>query len=225
MTKKIVLILLGPPGSGKGTQAKQLCHHYTLPHLSTGDLLREEIHQGTAVGLEAKELIQKGLLVPDGIVMKILWERLSRKDCAQGFLLDGFPRTVNQAESLFKEQKENEQLIVLSLEVPNEEIIKRATGRLICSTCGAIFHTTYSPSTLGSDCDRCKEGKLHQRADDKEEVIRERLKVYEQQTSPLIHFYDQKKVLKKFDGSVSPQFLFKQLCDYIDGIRLSSDAS
>lgn len=223
MTKKIVLILLGPPGSGKGTQAKQLCHHYSLPHLSTGDLLREEINQKTVIGLEAKELIQKGLLVPDAIVMKILWERLSKKDCAQGFLLDGFPRTVHQAESLLKEQKENEQLIVLSLEVPNEEIVKRAVGRLICSTCGAIFHTTYSPSTLNTECDRCEGGKLYQRADDKEEVIRERLRVYDQQTAPLIHFYDEKKVLKKFDGSVSPQVLFGKLCDYIDSIRLSSE--
>lgn len=209
--KKLIIILLGPPGSGKGTQAKQLSKHFNLPHISTGDLLRSEIANETPIGLQAKAFIEKGHLVPDDVVMKMLFDRISQPDCTHGYLLDGFPRTVAQAESLLTHWTVDDSIAILSLDVSDEQIIERITGRLVCRQCGAIFHQKHSPSKLNALCDQCKTGTLYQRLDDQEAVVRERLVVYRKQTEPLIDFYEKKGMLTCFDGSIPSDALFAKI--------------
>lgn len=213
-----MIILLGPPGSGKGTQAKLLSQACLIPQISTGDLLREEIANETQIGIEAKRYIQQGLLVPDEIVLGMLFARIEKEDCKQGYLLDGFPRTVAQADQLYQKYSSQSPPLVISLEVPDEEIIQRATGRLLCRQCGKIYHRVSSPPIIEGVCDDCG-GEIYRRSDDHENVVRERLKVYHVQTQPLIAYYSEKNLLKAFNGSESTQNVFSKIKSYIDQVN------
>lgn len=194
-------ILLGPPGCGKGTQAKILIDTYGIPQIATGDILREALKKGTPLGKQAQSYMDKGQLVPDDLVIQIIEERLKQDDCAGGFILDGFPRTIAQAEALDKTLKAMGKTLehVFNIEVGDDELIKRLTGRRICKACGASYHIIFNPPREEGRCDTCQ-GELYQRDDDKEETIRNRLKVYQDQTAPLITFYHEKKILSSIDG-------------------------
>ena len=195
------MILLGPPGCGKGTQAKILIDTCHIPQISTGDILRDAIKKGSPLGIEAKTYMDQGSLVPDQLVIGIIEERLQQADCARGFILDGFPRTVAQAEALDSTlSKAGLKLkYVFNIEVVDEELIKRLTGRRVCRKCGESFHITFNPPEKEGLCDSCG-GELYQRDDDREETIRNRLKVYQAQTAPLISFYEEKDILHSVDG-------------------------
>lgn len=205
-----VVILLGPPGSGKGTQAVRLTKELGIPHISTGDLFRENISKDTELGRRAKTYMNAGKLVPDAVVLDMLFDRVSKPDAQNGYLLDGFPRTVPQAEALDKHLAGNTDLVVLDLEVPDEIIFKRAEGRLTCKSCGNIHNRYFSPPATEGACDKCG-GELMQRPDDKAEVVEERLRVYHEQTQPLVDYYQRKGVLKSVDGTKSPDEVFESL--------------
>ena len=206
------MILLGPPGCGKGTQAKILIDTYHIPQISTGDILRGAIKKGSPLGIEAKTYMDQGSLVPDQLVIGIIEERLQQADCARGFILDGFPRTVAQAEALDSTlSKAGLKLeYVFNIEVVDEELIKRLTGRRVCRKCGESFHITFNPPEKEGLCDSCG-GELCQRDDDREETIRNRLKVYQAQTAPLITFYEEKEILHSVDGVGSIEEIKKRL--------------
>ena len=195
------LILLGPPGAGKGTQAKMMVEAYGIPQISTGDMLRAAVKNQTELGMEAKKYMDAGGLVPDEVVIGLVRERLSEDDCAKGFMLDGFPRTVPQAEELDKVLAGLNKGIdhVVSIEVPNEELMGRLTGRRTCKACGSGFHMVFDPPKQDGACDKC-DGELYQRDDDNEETVGNRLKVYEDQTKPLIDYYSGKGLLRPIDG-------------------------
>lgn len=205
-----VVILLGPPGSGKGTQAVRLTKELGIPHISTGDLFRENIGNGTELGKKAKSYMDAGKLVPDEVVLDMLFDRVSRPDCAKGYLLDGFPRTIPQAEALDKFLKGKAELVVINLDVPDEAIVKRISGRLTCKDCGNIQNRYFSPPTEDGKCDLCG-GELTQRADDKPEVVMERLRVYHAQTAPLVDFYSKQKVLTTINGQNNPETVYQDL--------------
>ncbi len=211
------LILLGPPGCGKGTQAKILIDTYHIPQISTGDILREAIKKESPLGIEAKTHMDQGSLVPDHLVIKIIEERLKQADCNRGFILDGFPRTVAQAEALDTTLSEMGSKLeyVFSIEVDDEELIRRLTGRRVCRKCGESYHIEFNPPRQDGLCDSCQ-GELYQRDDDKEETIRNRLKVYQDQTSPLISFYQRKDVLHSIDGIGSIEEIKKRLLNIIN---------
>ena len=192
------LILLGAPGAGKGTQAEILCEKYDIPTVSTGAIIRESINSGSELGNKVKAIIEKGQLVSDDIVIEIIKERLSKDDCKNGFILDGFPRTIAQAEALDTLGVNIDS--VVSIEVDDESIIERLSGRRECSSCRATYHVTNIPSTKGDLCDKCG-AKLIMRKDDEPETIANRLKVYHAETEVLKSFYDAKGLLKKFDGA------------------------
>ena len=206
------LILLGGPGAGKGTQAKLIVEEYKIPQISTGDMLREAVKQGTELGKKAKEYMDKGELVPDEIVIGIVRERIKQPDCEKGFILDGFPRTIAQAEALDKMLDEIDKKIdaVVNIYVPEEEIVKRIVNRRTCKKCGAIYHLIYSPPKEPNKCDKCG-GELYQRDDDKEETVRERLRVYKQQTEPLIEYYETKRILYNVDGTKDINGVFEEV--------------
>lgn len=208
--RKRIVILLGPPGSGKGTQAVQLCKELNIPHISTGDLFRENLSKNTDLGKQAKAFMEKGQLVPDELVLQMLFDRVSKSDCTQGYLLDGFPRTIAQAEALDKHLNNKTDLIALNLQVKDEVIIKRAEGRLTCSKCGNVHNRYFSPPKNDYQCDKCG-GELFQRSDDNAAVVTERLKVYHDQTKPLIAYYEKRKILHHFNGESSPDIVFKKL--------------
>jgi adenylate kinase len=195
------LILLGPPGAGKGTQAKDLVKKYGIPQISTGDILRKNLADKTPLGLEAKKFMDKGELVPDSVVVGIVKERLKEDDCKKGYILDGFPRTVPQAEALDAALADMKTPIdkVLSIEVPDSELVKRLGGRRTCRACQAGYHVVFKPSKKEGVCDSCG-GELYQRDDDKEEAIKNRLKVYQSSTAPLINYYKAKGLLAAVDG-------------------------
>jgi len=184
------IILLGPPGAGKGTQAKKLTEEFAIPQISTGDMLREAVRNGTKLGLEAKSFMDAGGLVPDEVVIGIVKERLAKPDCANGFILDGFPRTIPQAQALDRVTKElgREIRFVLSLEVDPEELMERLCGRRTCTGCGAMFHVKFQVPRQAGMCDKCGTA-LIQRDDDKEETIRKRLDNYNRSTAPLLEYY------------------------------------
>jgi adenylate kinase len=195
------IILLGPPGAGKGTQAKMLVDKYGIPQISTGDILRANLKAQTELGLEAKKYMDAGKLVPDEVVIGIINNRLKESDCQKGYMLDGFPRTVAQAEALDKILAEGGSGIddVISIEVPNEELMGRLTGRRTCRQCGQGFHVMFDPPKQEGVCDKCS-GELYQRDDDNEETVGNRLKVYADQTQPLIDYYTAKGLLRPIKG-------------------------
>jgi adenylate kinase len=195
------IVLLGPPGAGKGTQAKRLIEAYGIPQISTGDMLRAALKAGTPLGLEAKKYMDQGALVPDSVVIGLVKERITQKDCTKGYMLDGFPRNVSQAQALDKMLGELRQNIdhVVCVEVPNGELLGRLTGRRTCRNCGAGFHVMFDPPKKAGTCDKCA-GELYQRDDDNEATVTSRLKVYEDSTKPLIDYYDQQGKLRRIDG-------------------------
>lgn len=195
------LILLGPPGAGKGTQAKMLTETFSIPQISTGDILRAAVKDGTAMGLKAKEYMNAGELVPDAVVVGIVRDRLQESDCLNGFILDGFPRTVAQADALHDSLREMSKELdrVISLNVDAEALVERLTGRRTCKECGRGYHVKFDPSRALGVCDACG-GTLFQRDDDQEETIRKRLQVYVEQTAPLISYYREAGVLLELDG-------------------------
>lgn len=211
------IILLGPPGSGKGTQAQKMIERYHIPQISTGDILRGAVKEQTPLGVEAKGYMDQGKLVPDEVVVGIVRERIKASDCKGGFILDGFPRTVPQAEALDDTLGEMQRAIdhVVSVEVPNEGLIKRLTGRRTCRNCGAMYHIIFDPPAKEGVCDRCG-GELYQRDDDQEETIRARLQVYEEQTAPLIAYYREKGLLRAIDGVGAIEEIFRNIVQAIE---------
>lgn len=211
------MILLGPPGAGKGTQAKLICEKYHIPHLSTGDIFRMNISMKTPLGVEAKNYIDKGHLVPDELTVKVVEGRLQESDCSKGFLLDGFPRTVFQAEELkkFLETTNQNLDVVLLIDVPDEFIIERNTGRRICASCGASYHVTFHPPKESGKCDFCA-GRLIQRNDDNEETVNHRLKVYDSQTHPLIDYYQTNHTLSVVDGKSDIKTVTKAIFEILE---------
>ncbi len=215
----MLIILLGPPGAGKGTQAERIVKKRQLAYIATGDILRNAVKAETALGRKAKQFMDQGQLVPDELVVEIVKERLADPDCAKGALLDGFPRTVNQAAFL-------EQVLpsvgfgidrVLSIEVAEKELIERLTGRRVCSDCGASYHLKFKPPQVRNVCDQCG-GDLFQRDDDSLETVEERLQVYKNQTEPLVNFYLDKKLLDRIDGNLDIDQVFEQIDDILERI-------
>lgn len=206
------IIMLGAPGAGKGTQAKMIADKYQIPHISTGDIFRANIKNGTELGKEAKKYMDQGLLVPDELTVKILLDRVAQPDCTNGYVLDGFPRTIPQAEVLDKALTELNDKIdyAINVDVPDENIVKRMSGRRACVACGATYHIEHIPPKKEGVCDKCGEP-LILRDDDKPETVLNRLKVYHDQTQPLIDFYTEKGVLKSVDGTVDMQDVFASI--------------
>ena len=208
----MITVFLGPPGSGKGTQAKRLSAQNQWPQLSTGDMLRQAIADKTELGRKANEFISAGALVPDEVVIGLIRERILRNDCQSGFILDGFPRTIPQAEALdglLKDQGRKIHSAVL-FEIPEGELVRRLTGRRTCSKCGAMFHIETMPSKVDGKCDQCS-STLIQRDDDREDVIRKRLQVYSNQTLPLVGFYKAQNKLVSLDARQSPDQVMSDL--------------
>jgi adenylate kinase len=195
------LILMGPPGAGKGTQAAELIKKYGIPQISTGDMFRAAVKEGTELGKKAKACMDTGALVPDEVTIGIVRERLSKEDCAKGFILDGFPRTVEQADALEKILSDLGKKLdaVLNIHVPAEDLIERAVGRRICKGCGATYHVKFNAPKVENVCDNCG-GELYQRADDNAETMKNRLSVYEASTRPLIDYYKKAGVYSEIDG-------------------------
>ncbi|MBE0449989.1 MAG: adenylate kinase [Clostridia bacterium] len=195
------LILLGPPGAGKGTQAEFIIEKYGIPHISTGDIFRKNIKEGTALGTRAKSFMDKGELVPDSLVVEIVEDRLKEADCKEGFLLDGFPRTEVQALELDKVlgKMEVDLNAVINIKVNPEILVSRAIGRRICRNCGATYHIVNNPPKIEGICDKCG-GELYQRSDDVEETVKNRINVYVNETSPLIHYYEKRGKLVDIEG-------------------------
>ena len=203
------IIMLGAPGAGKGTQAQMIADKYEIPHISTGDIFRENVKNGTELGMEAKKYMDQGALVPYELTVKILLDRVAKDDCKNGYVLDGFPRTIPQAEVLDNALNEIGEKIdyAINVDVPDENIIRRMSGRRACLSCGATYHIEHVPPKKEGICDRCGK-ELVLRDDDKEETVKNRLDVYHKQTQPLIDFYTKKGVLKTVDGTVDMKDVF-----------------
>ena len=209
-------VLLGPPGAGKGTQAVRLVEKYEIPHISTGDIFRKNIKEGTELGKKAQEYMNAGALVPDELVVDLVKDRLQQDDCKNGFLLDGFPRTIFQAEKLdeFLSESNLKMDIVINLKVEKEALIKRLTGRRVCKDCGASYHIVNIPPKKEGVCDICG-GELIQRKDDNIETVENRINVYEEQTAPLIGYYKEAGSLVDFDGEASLDEVFDAIVQAI----------
>ena len=208
--------MLGAPGAGKGTQAKMIADKYSIPHISTGDIFRANIKNGTELGMEAKKYMDEGKLVPDELTVRILLDRVAKDDCKNGYVLDGFPRTIPQAEVLDSELTKLGDKIdyAINVDVPDENIVNRMSGRRACVTCGATYHIVHIPPKNPGVCDKCG-SELILRDDDAPETVLKRLGVYHEQTQPLIDFYENKKVLKTVDGTVDSADVFKQITDIL----------
>lgn len=206
------IIMLGAPGAGKGTQAKKIAEKYGIPHISTGDIFRANIKNNTELGKKAKAYMDQGLLVPDELTLELIMDRFEQPDCKNGYVLDGFPRTIPQAEALTKALAENSEKIdfAVNVEVPDESIVERMSGRRACLNCGGTYHIIFNPSKKEGICDKCS-SELVLRDDDKPETVSKRLKVYHDQTQPLIDYYRGQNVLREVDGT-------KEVSEVFDGI-------
>jgi len=215
--KKRLMVMLGPPGAGKGTQAVRVAGRYAIPHISTGDIFRAAIKEGTEVGLKAKKYLDAGELVPDSVVTEIVAERIKKDDCSDGFLLDGFPRTLPQAEALDEILSDGgcPLTAVIDLAVDREALVKRLTARRTCSECGENYNLISKPTEKEGVCDKCG-GKLYQRDDDKRETIENRLAVYDKQTAPLIQHYESGGRLVSVSGTGSMDEVFGRICKALD---------
>lgn len=214
------LVLMGLPGAGKGTQAEKIVDKYAIPHISTGDMFRAAMKEGTELGLQAKSFMDKGELVPDEVTIGIVRERLSKDDCQKGFLLDGFPRTVPQAEALEAILQDLNKKIdyCINISVDKDILMGRLTGRRICKNCGATYHLEFNPPKEAGVCDRCG-GELYQRADDNEETVQNRLEVNIKQTQPLLDYYAEKGYLKTIDGQQDINKVFADIDVLLDPIK------
>ena len=212
------IILLGPPGSGKGTQAKMIAEKYKVKHISTGDILRENVRNGTPLGVEAKKFMDSGKLVPDSLLIDIIKDRLAKPDVKAGWMLDGYPRTIPQAEALDKILPALGQKIdvVLNVDVPDAELIKRVTGRRMCK-CGTTYHVQFNPPKVAGKCDACG-ADLYQRADDTEATVKERLQAYHAQTQPLIDFYNKRGIVANINGTGDIKAIFGNIVKALDKI-------
>ncbi len=212
------LILLGPPGAGKGTQATRMVEKYGIPQISTGDILRAALREGTELGKKAKTFMDAGKLVPDSVVIGIIEERLQAADCQKGYILDGFPRTVAQADALQGVVARGGKALdhVISIEVPSEELVGRLSGRRTCKSCSAMYHVKFGPPKKDGVCDKCG-GVLYQRDDDQEETIRSRLRVYAEQTEPLIAYYKKAGLLRPIDGIGTMEEIFGRIAAVLGG--------
>jgi adenylate kinase len=210
------VVLFGPPGAGKGTQAKELAKQYQIPHISTGDILRGNVRDGTELGKEAKGYMDKGELVPDEVLIGIIKNRLAESDCKPGYLLDGYPRTTPQADALsaILEEIGMPLEVVLNIDVADEELVTRLCGRYVC-TCGESYHMKFNPPEKENVCDACG-AELYQRDDDKEDVIRQRLDSYKEKTQPLINYYKEKGLLVDIDGTGAIDRVFSDICKILD---------
>lgn len=210
------IVMLGAPGAGKGTQAKMIADKYSIPHISTGDIFRANIKNGTELGMEAKKFMDQGLLVPDELTVKILLDRVAQADCKNGYVLDGFPRTIPQAEVLDKALEELGESIdyAVNVNVPDENIVKRMAGRRACLSCGGTYHLEHIPPKKEGICDNC-EHELVLRDDDSPETVLNRLNVYHEQTQPLIDYYTAKDVLRTVDGTVDMYEVFAAIIDIL----------
>lgn len=210
------IIMLGAPGAGKGTQAKMIAEKYSIPHISTGDIFRANIKNGTELGKKAKSYMDKGQLVPDELTLDLIMDRFKEDDCKNGYVLDGFPRTIPQAEALDAALKaEGEKVdFAIDVDVPDENIVKRMGGRRACVNCGATYHIVYSPTKVEGKCDKCGE-ELIVRDDDKPETVLSRLEVYHNQTQPLIDYYNEQGILKSVDGTVDMKDVFNSIIDIL----------
>ena len=215
------LVLMGLPGAGKGTQAEKIVEKYNIPHISTGDMFRAAIKEGTELGLKAKSFMDKGELVPDEVTIGIVRERLSKDDCKKGFLLDGFPRTVAQAEALENILSELNRPIdyVINVDVDKDILMERLTGRRICKECGATYHLVFNPPAKEDVCDRCG-GELYQRADDNAETVQNRLDVNLKQTKPLLSFYEDKGTLRNINGQQDIKVVFEDIDTLLGGLQV-----
>ena len=210
------IIMLGAPGAGKGTQAKKIAAKYNIPHISTGDIFRANIKNGTELGKKAKTYMDQGLLVPDELTVDLVIDRVGQDDCKDGYILDGFPRTIPQAECLDAAlEKRGEKVdFAINVEVPDENIVNRMSGRRACVGCGATYHIKYNPTKVDGVCDACGE-KLVLRDDDKPETVQKRLGVYHDQTQPLIDYYTKSGVLKEVDGTVDMEDVFQAIVEIL----------
>ena len=211
------LILLGPPGAGKGTQAAGIVEKYKIPHISTGDIFRQNIKEGTELGKKAKEYMDQGLLVPDELTVGLVTDRISQPDCGNGFMLDGFPRNVSQAVQLDAFLKNNGIALdkVINIEVDKEKLVARAVGRRICKSCGATYHIEFNPYKVEGVCDICK-GDLYQRADDNEETVSKRIQVYLDETKPLADYYSKVGIIADIDGQQSIDKVFNDIVSALE---------
>ena len=210
------IIMLGAPGAGKGTQAKKIAEKYQIPHISTGDIFRANIKGGTELGMEAKTFMDQGMLVPDEITIGMLMDRIGQEDCINGYVLDGFPRTIPQAESLTKALAERGEKVdyAINVDVPDENIINRMSGRRACLGCGATYHITFNPPVKEGICDTCGQ-ELVLRDDDKPETVKKRLDVYHQQTQPLIDYYKNAEILAEVDGTQPMDAVFQGIVEIL----------
>ena len=210
------IVMLGAPGAGKGTQAKMISEKYNVPHISTGDIFRANIKENTPLGQKAKEYMDKGLLVPDELTVDLVIDRVGQDDCKDGYILDGFPRTIPQAECLDAAlEKRGEKVdFAIDVEVPDENSVNRMSGRRACVGCGATYHIKYNPTKVDGVCDACGE-KLVLRDDDKPETVQKRLGVYHDQTQPLIDYYTKSGVLKEVDGTVDMEDVFQAIVEIL----------
>ena len=217
------IVLVGPPGAGKGTQARVLQSTFGIPQISTGDLLREAVRIGSTLGKKAQNFMDNGELVPDQLVTDLVAERIQKSDCSQGFLLDGFPRTIAQADALNTELLEQQQRLdaVVSIIVPRQELVARLGGRWVCHSCQAMYHESFNPPKQQGVCDACQ-GHLYQRNDDKSETVNARLEVYDRSTAPLLSYYRERSLLYDIDGTGKPEDVSERITRTLESLRPSA---